>query len=129
MVGVAGFALDVGLFNFLRISTQIDSYSAKVISTVIAVGATFLVNSVWTFRVRELGRRSRAMRFTKYSTVHLLGMPIPLFALFFSREVLGFTSLLADNLSANLVGVAIAFGLRWTLNANWVFKEVPDGGR
>lgn len=120
-VGLVGYVVDVGIFNFLRIASLADPYLAKVISTLLAVLLTFVMNRNWTFQVSVQPGPQEAARLGRYILVHFLGMTIPLAVLFISKQVLGFDSLLAENISANVVGVAFALLFRWTLNSRWVF--------
>jgi putative flippase GtrA len=49
-------------------------------------------------------------------------MAIGLACLWFSHYVLGFTSLLADNISSNVIGLALGTVFRFWLYRSWVFR-------
>jgi putative flippase GtrA len=128
IVGAGGFVIDVGVFNFLSIAStegqlSLDPYSIKAISFTLAVTFTYLVNSRWTFRKRN-ARPEGLSRILRYSLVNVVGLLITLIPLYVSRNVLGFTSLLADNISANVVGVGFAVVFRFTASRLWVFAKV-----
>ena len=66
---------------------------------------------------------------TAYVLINLAAMVFPLTCLALSRHVLGWDSALADNISANLVGLVLAFGARFVLFKRFVFRrplEEPD---
>lgn len=128
IVGAGGFVIDVGLFNLLSISSSqgplnLDPFSIKAISFTLAVTFTYVVNSRWTFRKRN-GRPEGVSRILRYSLVNIFGLLITLIPLYVSRNVLGFTSLLADNISANVIGVGLAVLFRFTASRLWVFKKL-----
>ena len=128
IVGAGGFVIDVGLFNLLSISSSqgplyLDPFSIKAISFTLAVTFTYVVNSHWTFRKRN-ARPEGVSRILRYSLVNVFGLLITLIPLYVSRNVLGFTSLLADNISANVIGVGLAVLFRFTASRLWVFKKL-----
>jgi putative flippase GtrA len=128
VVGAGGFVIDVGLFNLLSISSSqgplnLDPFSIKAISFTLAVTFTYVVNSRWTFHKRN-ARPEGVSRIFRYSLVNVFGLLITLIPLYVSRNVLGFTSLLADNISANVIGVGLAVLFRFTASRLWVFAKL-----
>jgi putative flippase GtrA len=128
VVGAGGFVIDVGLFNLLSISSSQgplnpDPFSIKAISFTLAVTFTYVVNSRWTFHKRN-ARPEGVSRIFRYSLVNVFGLLITLIPLYVSRNVLGFTSLLADNISANVIGVGLAVLFRFTASRLWVFAKL-----
>ena len=136
-VGALGFVVDFTVFNLLR-TTVLDSADvhagpiyAKVISTVLAILVNWLGNRYWTFREN---RQNRTMREgVEFLAVSLVGMGIGIACLWFSHYVLGYTSLLADNISGNVVGLILGAVFRFTLYRYWVFApgraDAPAGAR
>jgi putative flippase GtrA len=126
LVGAVGLVIDVTVFNLLRVSvfepsvvTEGPVY-AKVVSTALAIMANWIGNRYWTFG-RE--RRPKMVREgIDFVLVSLGGMVIGLGCLWFSHYVLGFTSLLADNISTNVVGLALGTAFRFWLYRTWVFS-------
>jgi putative flippase GtrA len=53
--------------------------------------------------------------------VNTIGLILTIIPLYVSRYVLGFDSLLADNISANILGVGLALVFRFIANRVWVF--------
>lgn len=125
-VGAVGFVVDVAVFNVLRVTVfspeniHEGPVLAKVVSTSIAIIVNWIGNRYWTFGPH---RRPQALREgLEFAVVSLGGMAIGLACLWFSHYVLGFTSLLADNVSSNIVGLALGTVFRFWLYRSWVFK-------
>lgn len=125
-VGAVSFVVDVSLFNLLRLTIlspdEIHSGPiwAKVLSTSVAIMVSWMGNRFWTFTD---GRQSRALREgLEFALVCFGGMVIGLACLWVSREVLGYTSLLADNIASNGVGLVLGALFRFTLYRLWVFN-------
>jgi len=55
--------------------------------------------------------------------VNVFGLVITLTPLYVSRNILGLTNLVADNISANLIGVGMALLFRFTASRLWVFQK------
>jgi putative flippase GtrA len=43
-----------------------------------------------------------------------------------SHYLLGFTSVLADNIATNVVGLILGMAFRFTLYKTWVFRSTPQ---
>lgn len=126
VVGAGGYVLDVGIFNLLSLLrilsvSQLEPITAKVISFAVAVTFTYLANSRWTFRDRT-GRPEGASRVLRYFIVNVVGLGVTILPLYISRYILGFDSLLADNISANIIGVTLALIFRFFANRAFVFS-------
>jgi putative flippase GtrA len=125
-VGLVGFAVDVTVFNLLRTSVfdphlvHAGPIYAKVISTVLAILANWVGNRYWTF---SGNRQSRTLREgVEFFAVSLVGMGIGLVCLWFTHYVLGYTSVLADNISSNVIGLGLGAVFRFALYRYWVFS-------
>ncbi|MCB1281144.1 MAG: GtrA family protein, partial [Salinibacterium sp.] len=107
IVGLAGYAIDVGIFNALRLGLLGDAHffqgpiGAKIISVTVSTLATWFGNRYWTFRANR--RKNFMLELLEFCTIALVGMGIGLLCLYISHYVLGFTSLLADNISTNVI--------------------------
>ncbi|GAA1749632.1 GtrA family protein [Agromyces humatus] len=125
IVGLIGLVIDVTLFNLLRLGVFGDdnwaqsAIGAKVISTSVAIIFNWLGNRYWTFRKHR--RRNYFREFAEYVIVSLGGMAIALICLWVSHHLLGYTSLVADNISTNVVGLALGTAFRFVLYRYWVF--------
>jgi putative flippase GtrA len=133
MVGAFGLVLDVAIFNALRLTVLSPEelhegpVVAKVISTAVAIVANWIGNRYWAF---GQSRRTAALREgLEFLAVSIGGMLIGLGCLWISHYVLGFTSLLADNIATNVVGLALGTAFRFTLYKWWVFAPHRSGSR
>ena len=130
LVGAAGLLVDLTVFNALRLTLlapeniHTGPLLAKIISTLLAIVTNWLGNRYWTFAT---DRRTNTVREgLEFFAVSLAGMGIGLGCLWMSHYVLGYTSVLADNISANVVGLALGAVFRFTLYRYWVFS--PNRG-
>lgn len=125
VVGGIGFVIDFAIFNVL-IATFLSAGSlhegpliAKVISTTVAIVFNWLGNRHWTFRAhrgRQLMREG-----VEFGIVSVGGMLIGLACLWVSHYGFGFTSVLADNIASNVVGLGLGTIFRFTFYRLWVF--------
>ncbi len=129
LVGLVALLVDIGLFNAIRqLEGPVgeDSFLpliAKVCSVSVSTIVAWLGNRWWTFRSTR--RKRFLLELVEYALVALGGMAIAVGCLWISHYVLGFTSVLADNISANVIGLMLATAFRFLLNRYWVFH----GGR
>lgn len=125
VVGLVGLVIDVALFNALRLGAfGVDGWAqsaigAKTISTSVAIVCNWVGNRYWTFRRHR--RRNYLREFAEYAAVSLGGMAISLLCLWVSHHVLGYTSLLADNLASNVIGLGLGTAFRFVLYRYWVY--------
>jgi len=121
MVGSVAFVVDVTLFNVLLQTTD-KPLTSKAVSTVVATTVSYAGNRSWTFR-----RRSRSTVRREYTLFFLLngvGMLIALTCLGISHYLLGFTSALADNIAANVVGLGLGTAFRFWSYRRFVFPAL-----
>ncbi|MFC6354776.1 GtrA family protein [Luethyella okanaganae] len=124
-VGLIGFVVDVGVFNLLRTTVLEPSdvaagpLIAKIVSTTLAILANWLGNRYWTFG--ENRRKNTAREGIEFFAVSIVGMGIGLLCLWVSHYVLGFTSVAADNISSNVIGLLLGAVFRFVLYRYWVF--------
>jgi putative flippase GtrA len=123
-VGVFAYAIDVGLFNLLVHAggpglLYERPLTAKAIATVVATLFAYFANRQWTWRHRE--RRGFFREYGLFLGVNVVGLVITLIPLAISRYVLDLSSALADNIAANIVGVAFGTMFRFWAYRRWVF--------
>jgi putative flippase GtrA len=124
VVGAVGFLVDVSVFNVLRYAgdpgvLEHKPLTAKAISVALATLVTYFGNRHWTWRDRPRAARHReAVLFFLFSG---LGMAIALVCLAFSHYVLDLRSPLADNISANLIGMGLGTIFRFWAYKRYVF--------
>ncbi len=127
VVGVVNFGLDLVLFNVLLV-TVLDNrpVGAKAISTTIAATCSYFMNRHWTWRDRaRTGLRRELAIFLAMSAI---GLAITECCLLISHYVLDLTSVTADNISANVVGLLLATAWRFFSFRKWVFLRADHGG-
>jgi putative flippase GtrA len=131
IVGAVGFVVDVGLFNVLRYAgdpglLEHKPLTAKVISVACATIVTYLGNRHWTWADRERSARHReALLFFLFNG---LGMAIALTCLAVSHYLLNLHSALADNISANGVGLVLGMLFRFWAYRTYVFTPSRRDG-
>lgn len=129
IVGALGFIVDVGLFNLLRFAgspglLEHKPLTAKVISVTAATLVTYVGNRHWTWAHRPRSARHReAVLFFVFSA---LGLGIAVGCLAVSHYVLDLRSPLADNLSANGVGLLLGMVFRFWAYRTFVFTRAPE---
>lgn len=125
VIGAAAYVVDVGTFNALRSGALTDRpLTAKVISTVLATTVAYFGNRHWTFRHRE--RTGLRREYTLFFAFNAVGLAIALGCLGFSHYVLGLTSPLADNVSANVVGMVLGTVFRFWTYRRFVFTAAGE---
>lgn len=117
-VGGLAFVVDVGTFNLLRL-LEVGPLTSKTLAVVLATSVAYAGNRTWTFREREV--RSEVGSYLSFFVINGLGLLITLACLGFSYYVLGLTSPLAENISANGVGLALGMLFRWWAYRRFVF--------
>jgi len=130
VVGFGGLVIDVVLFNLLRatvLSPEVvveGPVVAKIISVSGAILANWMGNRYWAFRhpgPSDSAAADVAREALAFAIVSLGGMAIALGCLFTSHYLLGFTSLAADNIASNVVGLALGTAFRFVFYRSWVF--------
>ena len=123
-VGGIAYIVDVGVFNVLRFAGDVaplasKPLTAKVISTLIATLVSYIGNKTWTYGHRA-GRdwKKELLLFGSFNAVALL---IAVGCLWFSHYILNLTSPLADNISANIIGIGLGTVFRFLTYRKWVF--------
>jgi putative flippase GtrA len=130
IVGLAGLVVDVGVFNALRYAGEPGlladkPLTAKVLSVVAATMVTYLGNRHLTWRDRPWGDRRR--EYVIFFALNGVGMSLAVACLGVSHYLLGLTSPLADNLSANVVGLVLGTAFRFWAYRRFVFPRVSAG--
>lgn len=128
-IGLLAFILDTSLYNYFVFGipgTEITGplgdipLRAKILATAIATVFSWLGNRYWTFRHRRSA--AAAHEFLLFVWFNILGLLIAVVCLGFSRYVLDLHSQLADNISANGVGLVLGTLFRFWAYRKYVFK-------
>ena len=126
-IGAIAFVIDAGTFNLLVHSKFIGDVAplgnhpvtGKIISSVLATIFAYFGNRSLTWR--GLSSQSIHREVTLFVILNVIAMGIAGVTLAISRYVFGFDSLLADNVSANIIGVGLGTLFRFWSYRKWVF--------
>lgn len=126
VIGLAAYIIDLTIFNLLRFAggegpLYDKPLTAKVFSVLAATTFAYFGNRHWTFKDRT--RSSFRREYTLFFVFNAVGMIISLSCLWVSHYLLGFDSALADNISANVVGLVLGTIFRFWGYHNWVFPN------
>jgi putative flippase GtrA len=125
VVGLVALVVDVGLFNLLCYGTTSPLHgkvlTAKIVSVCVATTVAYFGNRYWTFRHR--GRTSFGREYLLFFVLNGVGLAISVGCLWFSHYALGLTSAIADNISANVIGLGLGTLFRFWSYRRWVFPE------
>jgi putative flippase GtrA len=126
VAGAFGLAVDIGGYNALvhwggdgLLGDQ--PLLAKTISLVAGTTVAYAGNRFWTYRDRPRGRVAR--EYALYMALSSVALLIALVCLWTSRYVLDLRTAAADNVSANVVGLALGSLFRFLTYRRWVFPE------
>ncbi len=125
VIGIIAMFIDLGIFNLLILTSfGHRPLTAKVISVAVATTFAYFGNRYWTFRDSE--RTSVAREYILFFVLNGVGMMISLSVLWFSHYALGLTGWLADNISANIIGLALGTIFRFWSYRKWVFLKASE---
>ena len=121
LVGGVGFVVDTASFTLLRLTPafQHSPLKAGIISTILAIAANWIGNRYWTFGPHRSTRG--AAEAIEFVAVSVLGMLVALGCLALSHYVLDLRTVLADNISKNVVGLVLGSVIRFLLYRHWVY--------
>ncbi len=130
MVGGIGYVVDVAAFNVFRSLEpfrSIDPSVARTLAVVIAMVVTYLGNRTYTWRndAREVRRREIGL----FVLFNVIAFGFSVVTLVVSHDLLGMTSRLADNISANVVGMALGTAFRFWTYRRFVFGSAEQPSR
>jgi dolichol-phosphate mannosyltransferase len=122
-VGGVGYVVDVVGFNVFRSVEPfkaLDPAYARTLAVVLAILVNYVGNRAWTWR--DVASDDRRRELTLFFVFSLIGFGFSLVTLVISHDVLGYTSRLADNISANVVGLALGAAFRFWAYKRFVFR-------
>lgn len=133
IVGATTFVIDSAIFYTLKLTIlEPKPVTAKIISGIVAVIASYILNREWSFRHR--GGRERhheALLFFGFSGVGVLLSMAPLWVSSYILELrVPMVSLtmenIADFISAYIIGNLLQMGFRFWAFRRWVFPDEFD---
>lgn len=118
VTGGAAYLVDVLVFNLLSAGT--GHIAAKVISSVAAIAVAYVGSRHYTWPTKRPTAQHPFLVFVAVSAAAAL---VQLGCLWLCHDVIGWTGALADNISANVVGMGLATVLRF-----WGFRALVFRG-
>jgi len=126
LVGGLATVVTIGVFNLLvhvgspplLADQPIPAYG---IALVVGLAVNYVGNRFWVFDSTSSGPVWRQV--LTFLIVNAVAFAVPALCLAVSRYVLGLDSAVADNVSANLVGLLLATAIRWWLYRRVVFTD------
>jgi putative flippase GtrA len=128
--GLAAYLADVLVFNALLVGLGWAATWSKLVSSAVAIVIAFVGSRWFTWRERRSDHLAR--EYLLFVVFSVLAAGIQYLCLLVSHHLLGWTSALADNLSANVVGMALATAFRFWTFRTYVFPSAgahPDRDR
>ncbi|MFF5975913.1 GtrA family protein [Streptomyces sp. NPDC012769] len=113
------YAVDLGVFLWLRGALGQDPLAAKVASFLAGCTVAYLGNALGTYRRRAVALRE----YVAFFAVNLAGAAVQLLCLAVSHHALGLTSARADTVSGLGVGMFLATCLRFWGTRTLVFRN------
>jgi putative flippase GtrA len=123
-VGGAAYVVDVTVFNVLLSMPPFSTWHpwvARCLAVAVAMLMTYVGNRQITWRGRVGADRRREI--TLFVVFNLVGLAISVACLVVSHDALGLTSRLADNISANVVGLVLGTAFRFWSYRRFVFTD------
>ena len=116
--------LDIVVFNVLLLGVGTGPVLSKVVSITFAAVASYAVNRCTTWRGRSRTAMHRELGvFLAICAAALVVNEVPVVI---SHYLLGLTSPMVDNVSANVVGLPAATIFRFWAFRRWVFPPAPE---
>ncbi len=125
-VGGTGYVVDVAAFNLLLAVGPFaghDPSLARIAAVGVAMCVTYFGNRMLTLRGAGLADRRREV--VLFVVFNVVGLSFSVLTLWISHDLLGLTSRLADNISANVVGLALGTAFRFWSYRRFVFVVPP----
>lgn len=133
IVGATTFVIDGGIFYILKWTVLEEKpVTAKIISGVIAVIASYILNREWSFKNR--GGRERHHEALLFFAVSGVGVLLSMAPLYLSRYVFQLhqptvsfmVENIADFISAYIIGNLLQMAFRYWAMRRWVFPDEVD---
>ena len=121
LVGTVAFFVDLIVYNALVFTVMGDDpIGAKIIAVFLATIVSWVGSRYWTFKAGAT--HSVPREFAWFVLISAGGLVLSAGCLYVSHYVLGMTSKLADNISANVVGLAIGNVFRYLMYKLLLYK-------
>lgn len=121
-VGGLGVLVNLGVFNLIRNTTDLQVVRASVIATVVAIATNYLGFRYFAYRDRAKSGRTREL--TLFVAFSAIGLVIENGVLYTATYGFGWDGPVASNVF-KFIGIGIATVFRFLSYRTWVFKALP----
>ncbi|WP_030194025.1 GtrA family protein [Streptomyces sp. NRRL S-87] len=121
-VGGLGLLVNLGVFNLLRHTTDLQVVRTSVIATVVAIAFNYVGFRYFTYRDRDKSGRTREL--TLFLLFSVVGLVIENGLLYAATYGMGWDSPLQSNVF-KFLGIAVATAFRFWSYRTWVFRALP----
>ncbi|MEV0176565.1 GtrA family protein [Streptomyces sp. NPDC050803] len=121
-VGGAGLLVNLGVFNLVRHTTDLQVVRASVIATVVAIAFNYVGFRYFTYRDRDKSGRTKEL--TLFLLFSVVGLVIENGVLYTATYGFGWDSPLQSNIF-KFLGIGVATLFRFWSYRTWVFKALP----
>ncbi|MEV6950755.1 GtrA family protein [Streptomyces sp. NPDC051183] len=122
-VGGIGVLVNLGVFNLIRNTTDLQVVRASVIATVVAIATNYLGFRYFAYRDRA-NQTGRTRELTLFALFSAIGLIIENGVLYSATYGFGWDGPLASNFF-KFAGIGIATVFRFWSYRSWVFKALP----
>ena len=124
-VGLMAYVVRVGGFNLLvhikPAPLESKPLTASILAGALSILVAYFGNRHWTWRDRKWSGARREI--VLFFIINIISLSFNVICLAISRYILGFDSILADNISSNVIGVGIGTIFRFWAYRTHVFKR------
>ncbi|MDF3293740.1 MULTISPECIES: GtrA family protein [Streptomyces] len=122
VVGIAGIAVNLVVFNLLRSATHLQTVRASVVATIVAIAFNYVGFRYFTYRDADKSGRGKELGlFVFFSAI---GLVIENGVLFGATYGMGWDGPLANNFW-KFTGIGVATLFRFWSYRTWVFRSLP----
>jgi putative flippase GtrA len=125
LIGLANAVADILLFTLLHAGVGVGPLSAKVVSGFLTIVISYYANRRWTWPHRP-GQAQQRRQLLQFAAISGGGLLLAEACLGVSHYMLGMHSILADNLSANVIGLGLGTVWRFVACRRWVFTATAE---
>ncbi|WP_455351434.1 GtrA family protein [Streptomyces sp. SYSU K217416] len=121
-VGGLGLLVNMGVFNLLRYSAELQVVRASVLATVVAILFNYVGFRYFTYRDRDKSGRTREL--TLFLLFSVVGLVIENGVLYTATYGFGWDTPLQSNIF-KFLGIGVATLFRFWSYRTWVFRALP----
>jgi putative flippase GtrA len=121
-VGAVGVLVNIGVFNLVRHSTELQTVRASIVATMVSIVFNYLGFRYFTYRDRDRAGRTKELSLFLFFSV--IGLIIENGVLYLATYGFGWDSQLQSNFF-KFAGIGVATLFRFWSYRTWVFRAMP----